>query len=239
MVAASPLAAIANAQDQLREPALLQQTATSMGVSVSAEQAAALQQYAQLLLQWNKVYNLTAIRDPSEVLTHHLLDSLSVVPALKRQLAAQAWDNPEQVDVLDVGSGGGLPGVVLAIVCPELRVSCVDTVAKKAAFVQQVAAQLPVAVLGGRLKAIHNRVEKLQTQYDLIMSRAFASLADFTTWSRQALKPTGIWMAMKGQHPEQEIAQLPRWADMFHVEQLQVPGLDAQRCVLWLKDKAK
>ena len=237
MVAATPFSAIANAQDQLREPALLQQTAASMGVSVSLEQAAALQQYAQLLLQWNKVYNLTAIRDPNEVLTHHLLDSLSVVPALKRQLAAQAWDHTEQVDVLDVGSGGGLPGVVLAIVCPELRVSCVDTVAKKAAFVQQVAAQLPVAVLGGRLKAIHNRVEKLQSQYDVITSRAFASLADFTTWSRQALKPAGIWMAMKGQHPEQEIAQLPNWAAMFHVEQLQVPGLDAQRCVLWLKDK--
>lgn len=231
------LAVIANAQDQLRDPALLQQTAASMGVGMSPEQAAALQQYAQLLLQWNKVYNLTAIRDPNEVLTHHLLDSLSVVPALKRQLAAQAWERATDIDVLDVGSGGGLPGVVLAIVCPELRISCVDTVAKKVAFVQQVAAQLPVAVLGGRLKAIHQRVEKLQTQYDLITSRAFASLADFTTWSRQALKPTGMWMAMKGQHPEQEIAQLPSWVDVFHVEQLKVSGLDAQRCVLWLRDK--
>ncbi|UFS57376.1 16S rRNA (guanine(527)-N(7))-methyltransferase RsmG [Comamonadaceae bacterium M7527] len=208
-----------------------------MGVVVSIEQAAALQLYAQLLLQWNKVYNLTAIRNPNEVLTHHLLDSLSVVPALKRQLAEQGWGNAAQIDLLDVGSGGGLPGVVLAIVCPELRVSCVDTVAKKAAFVQQVAAQLPAAVLGGRLKAIHNRVEKLTTQYDLVTSRAFASLADFTTWSRQALKPTGFWMAMKGQHPEQEIVQLPSWVDMFHVEQLKVPGLDAQRCVFWLRDK--
>lgn len=237
MAVATHSTVIANAQDQLQDPALLQQTAASMGVAVSVEQAAALQLYAQLLLQWNKVYNLTAIRSPNEVLTHHLLDSLSVVPALKRQLAKQDWGHAAQIDLLDVGSGGGLPGVVLAIVCPELRVSCVDTVAKKAAFVQQVAAQLPVSVLGGRLKAIHNRVEKLQTQYDLVTSRAFASLVDFTTWSRQALKPTGCWMAMKGQHPEQEIAQLPSWADMFHVEQLKVPGLDAQRCVVWLKDK--
>lgn len=231
--------AVDNAASQLRDPALLQHTAAAMGVVISLEQSAALQQYAQLLLQWNKVYNLTAIREPSDVLTHHLLDSLSVVPALKRQVAAQPRSGAGQIDVLDVGSGGGLPGVVLAIVCPELRVSCVDTVAKKTAFVQQVSAQLPATVLGGRLKAIHNRVEKLTSPYDIVTSRAFASLTDFTTWSRQSLKPSGIWMAMKGQHPDQEIAQLPSWVDVFHVEQLLVPGLDAQRCVLWLRDNGK
>jgi 16S rRNA (guanine527-N7)-methyltransferase len=219
----------------LPTPEQLQETTQGMGVHLSLGQAQALLQYAQLLLQWNKVYNLTAIRAPHEVVTHHLLDSLSVVPALLRQLAAQPWGGAD-VEVLDVGSGGGLPGVVLAIVCPQLRVTCVDTVAKKAAFVQQVAAQLPVAVLGGRLKAVHNRVEKLQTQYDVITSRAFASLADFTSWSRQSLKPGGIWMAMKGQNPTQECAELPTWAQVFHVEPLHVPGLDAQRCVLWLRE---
>lgn len=236
LVTAPVTPTVLNAQDQLRNPALLQQTAASMGVALSEAQAAALQQYAQLLLQWNKVYNLTAIRDPNDVLTHHLLDSLSVVPALKRQLALKPWGEAQSIDLLDVGSGGGLPGVVLAIVCPQLQVSCVDTVAKKAAFVQQAAAQLPGDVLGGRLKAIHNRVEKLQTHYDVVTSRAFASLTDFTSLSRQALKPGGLWMAMKGQYPEQELADLPAWAHVFHVEQLLVPGLDAKRCVLWLGD---
>ena len=218
----------------------LQSTAHAMGVPVSVDQAKALLEYAQLLLQWNRVYNLTAIKNPQEVITHHLLDSLSVIPALQRQLAVQeachATEPNQPIDVLDVGSGGGLPGVVLTILCPRLRVTCVDTVAKKAAFVQQVAAQLPAAVLGGRLKAVHGRVENLQTTYDVIASRAFASLGDFTRLSRQSLKTNGLWMAMKGLHPQPEMDALPGWVQVFHVEQLRVIGLDAQRCVAWMRE---
>ena len=218
----------------------LQNTAGAMGILVSVEQAEALLQYAQLLLQWNRVYNLTAIKNPQEVITHHLLDSMSVIPSLQRQLAAQeachAIEANQPIELLDVGSGGGLPGVVLTILCPRLRVTCVDAVAKKAAFVQQVAAQLPVSLLGGRLKAVHGRVEKLQTTYDVIASRAFASLGDFTQWSRQSLKTSGMWMAMKGLHPQQEMDVLPPWVQVFHVEQLRVIGLDAQRCVAWMRE---
>ena len=185
--------------------------------------------YQGLIAQWNNVYNLTAVRDPQEMLTHHLLDSLAAVPPLLRHTQGQP------TAVLDVGSGGGLPGVVLAITCPELTVHCVDTVAKKAAFVQQVAASLKLP----NLRGIHARVESLRADagqgYDVVCSRAFASLADFTSWSRAALKPGAVWMAMKGKHPSDELAALPSDVSVFHVEQLQVPGLDADRCIVWMR----
>jgi 16S rRNA (guanine527-N7)-methyltransferase len=132
---------------------------------------------------------------------------------------------------LDVGSGGGLPGVVIAICCPKVKVTCVDTVSKKAAFVQQVAASLKLV----NLKGLHARVETLTGPFDVIGSRAFASLPDFINWSSGALAPKGIWMAMKGKLPVEEMAALPPTAQVFHVEQLQVPGLDAERCMIWMK----
>jgi 16S rRNA (guanine527-N7)-methyltransferase len=131
-----------------------------------------------------------------------------------------------------------LPGAVLTIVCPELRVTCVDTVSKKAAFIQQAAIQLPRQVMGGRLASRHARVESLDTPFDVVCSRAFASLPDFTQWSSKALKPGGAWMAMKGQVPDAEIAALPAGIEVFHVEQLAVPSLEAQRCIVWLRDRA-
>jgi len=133
--------------------------------------------------------------------------------------------------VLDVGSGGGLPGAVIAICCPELQVDCVDTVGKKAAFIQQAAGQLGL----GNLRGVHARVENLQGPYDLVCSRAFASLPDFVAWSGAALAEEGVWMAMKGKHPAQEIAALPPGTEVFHVEQLAVPGLDAERCIVWMR----
>jgi 16S rRNA (guanine527-N7)-methyltransferase len=200
-----------------------------LGLALSPQQVDQLLAYQALIAQWNKVYNLTAVRDPQEMLTHHLLDSLAAVPPLLRQTEGQA------LSVLDVGSGGGLPGVVLAIVCPHLTVHCVDTVAKKAAFVQQVAASLKLP----NLRGIHARVESLKAEagqgYDVVCSRAFASLVDFTTWSRAALKPGAVWMAMKGKHPGDELAALPSDVEVFHVEQLQVPGLDAERCIVWMR----
>ena len=200
-----------------------------LGLALSPQQVDQLLAYQALIAQWNKVYNLTAVRDPQEMLTHHLLDSLAAVPPLLRQTEGQA------LSVLDVGSGGGLPGVVLAIVCPHLTVHCVDTVAKKAAFVQQVAASLKLP----NLRGIHARVESLKAEagqgYDVVCSRAFASLVDFTTWSRAALKPGAVWMAMKGKHPGDELAALPSDVEVFHVEQLRVPGLDAERCIVWMR----
>ena len=202
---------------------------TELGLALSATQVDQLLAYQALIAQWNKVYNLTAVRDPAEMLTHHLLDSLAAVPPLLRHTQGQA------AAVLDVGSGGGLPGVVLAITCPQLTVHCVDTVAKKAAFVQQVAASLKLPNLSG----IHARVESLRADagqgYDVVCSRAFASLVDFTTWSRAALKPGAVWMAMKGKHPVDELAVLPADVEVFHVEQLLVPGLEAERCIVWLR----
>lgn len=209
----------------------LTHAADVLGVALSAPQIDQLLGYMDWLAKWNKVYNLTALRDPQEMLTHHLIDSLSVVPALQRHLATRdAASTP--ASVLDVGSGGGLPGVVLAIVLPDLvRVTCVDTVAKKAAFIQQVAAALRLP----NLKGLHSRVEHISTPYDVVTSRAFASLVDFTTWSRTALAPNGVWMAMKGKHPSTELAALGADINVFHVEQLTVPGLDAERCVVWMR----
>jgi 16S rRNA (guanine527-N7)-methyltransferase len=130
-----------------------------------------------------------------------------------------------------VGSGAGLPGVVLAITSPELDVSCVDTVAKKALFIQQVAAALRLPNLHG----VHARVEQLDQPFDVVTSRAFASLVDFTQWSRGALATDGVWMAMKGKVPHDEMAALPQDIRVFHVEPLTVPGLDAERCIVWMR----
>jgi 16S rRNA (guanine527-N7)-methyltransferase len=204
-----------------------------LGLTLTVSQVDQLMAYLALLQKWNRVYNLTAVRDPGEMLTHHLLDSLAAVVPLRRQAAGRA------LRLLDVGSGGGLPGVVIAITCSELDVSCVDTVGKKAAFIQQAAATLKLPHLHG----VHARVETLRADegagFDVIASRAFASLADFTAWSRAALNPGGVWMAMKGKDPVDEIAALPADVAVFHVEPLSVPGLDAERCIVWLKPLAR
>ena len=134
--------------------------------------------------------------------------------------------------MLDVGAGAGLPGVVVAICCPQISVTCVDAVAKKMAFVQQVATELKLP----NLKALHARVETLTDKFDIITSRAFATLLDFVTGSRAALKPkTGVWLAMKAKDTAVEVAALPADVEVFHVEQLSVPGLDAERCIVWIR----
>ncbi len=208
--------------------ATLQAGVQALGLDLSSAQQQSLLDFLDLLQKWNKVYNLTAVRNPQEMLTHHLLDSLAAVPALQRHLATQ----PGAVRLLDVGCGGGLPGVVFAICCPQLTVHCVDTVAKKAAFIQQAAASLHLPNLTG----IHARVESLTGPYAVVSSRAFAALADFTAWSRSAIAADGVWLAMKGKQPDDEIAALDaQIAQVFHVEPLTVPGLDAQRCIVWLR----
>ena len=212
--------------------AALRQGAQALGLALNEGQIAQLLDFLALLQKWNKVYNLTAVRDPQEMLTHHLLDSLAAVAPLRRHLAGLPAGQGARL--LDVGSGGGLPGVVFAICCPEVDVSCVDTVAKKAAFIQQAAAALKLPNLHG----IHARVETLAGPFDVVSCRAFAALADFTAWSRQALAPHAVWLAMKGRHPSDEIAALPATVQVFHVEPLTVPGLGAERCIVWMRPAA-
>ena len=217
--------------DSAQRRATLSAAANSLGLALSDELLARLMGYLDLLQRWNRVYNLTALRDPDEMLSHHLIDCLAVLPALQQHAAGRP------LRILDVGSGGGLPGVVLAAVHPSWQVCCVDTVSKKSSFVRQVAAELRLPNLHG----LHARVENLDAQdgcYDVIASRAFASLADFTALSRRVLADRGVWMAMKGKSTADEQAELPPGVQVFHVEQLQVPGLDAQRCLVWMRPTA-
>jgi 16S rRNA (guanine527-N7)-methyltransferase len=217
--------------------------AVLLGLALAESQIDALLAYLELLQKWNKVYNLTAVRDPADMLTHHLLDSLAVVNPLRNRLAALAYDKDGAEEaqgeprsatlcrLLDVGSGAGLPGIVIAICCPHIAVDCVDTVAKKAAFISQVAAALKLP----NLRGLHSRVETLAGPYEVVSARAFASLVDFTALSAKALGEGGVWLAMKGKHPADELAGLPKSVDVFHVEQLAVPGLDAERCIVWMR----
>lgn len=204
----------------------------ALDLSLDEEQVDMLMAYMALIQKWNRVYNLTALREPAEMLTHHLLDSLAVVGPLRRETDGRP------VRLLDVGSGAGLPGVVIAIACPQIEVTCVDTVAKKAAFVRQVSAELGLV----NLHAMHARVESLsrgraEEGYDVITSRAFSSLVDFVQWSRSALQIGGMWMALKGKHPLEELLALPADVDVFHVEPVAVPGLKADRCIVWMRER--
>ncbi len=204
----------------------LADVAAALGVSPSSEQIDTLLAYLELLGKWNRVYNLTAIRDPSRMLEQHLLDSLSVIAPLRR------WAEDDAKRVLDVGSGAGLPGIVIATLIPAFDVTCVDAVGKKASFVRQAAAELELR----NLHSLHTRVESLaQDPFEMITSRAFAALADFTALTRHLLTPGGTWLAMKGKHPTNEIDALPAQIDVFHVEQVRVPGLDADRCLVWMR----
>jgi 16S rRNA (guanine527-N7)-methyltransferase len=209
----------------------LRQGLVALGLTLDDAQVQRLLDYLDLIQKWTKVYNLTAVRDPAEMLTHHLLDSLAAIQPLQRQLQSQGLAAPKPSRLQDVGSGAGLPGIVIAICCPEITVHCVDTVAKKAAFIQQVAVSLKLP----NLRGLHARVESLTEPYDVVSSRAFASLVDFTNWSGGALAEQGVWMALKGKHPADEIAALPASVEVFHVEQLQVPGLGAERCIVWMR----
>ena len=205
--------------------------AAALGLAVSDEQADRLLAYLALLQRWNATYNLTAIRDPDAMWLQHGLDCMAAVPAVRTRLP-----DGRRLRILDVGSGGGLPGVVWALLLPQADVVCVDTVGKKAAFIRQAAGALQLP----NLQARHARVEALdEAPFDLIASRAFASLADFTRLTRQLLAPGGRWLAMKGKPPAEELAALDPDTLMFHVEPLQVPGLDAERCLVWLQPASK
>jgi 16S rRNA (guanine527-N7)-methyltransferase len=221
---------VVNVSSDVAQRQTLDQGLVALKLNLNDAQREQLLAYLALIQKWTKVYNLTAVRDPVEMLTHHLLDSLAVVNPLLHQLDVLQMKRLGR-RLLDVGSGAGLPGIVIAICCPEIMVHCVDTVAKKAAFIQQVAVSLRLT----NLRGVHARVEKLTDSYDVISSRAFASLENFTQWSAQALAEQGVWMAMKGKHPADEMVALPPSVQVFHVEHLEVPGLVAERCIVWMR----
>lgn len=204
----------------------LRADATALTLELPEAALDRLVRYLALLRKWNDTYNLTAVRDAAQMRVQHIADCLAVVQPLRRELGRR----PSRL--LDVGSGGGLPGVVLAVLEPRWDVSCVDAVGKKSAFVRQVAGELVLP----NLHALHARVETMPgPPFDVIVSRAFASLVDFVRLTRPLLAPTGQWMAMKGRRPDGEIAGLPADVEVFHVEQLNVPGLGAERCLVWMR----
>jgi len=210
----------------------LREGLSELGLELDAQQQAALLRHLALIEQWNRVYNLTALRDPASMLTQHVFDSLAAVRPLERQMLASRWRG--RVSMLDVGSGAGLPGVTLAVACPSLAVTCVDAVGKKAGFIRQVGVELD---LNGFM-AVHARVEALRPlPWQIITSRAFASLEGFVRLTTPLLAPDGVWLAMKGKVPNDEIARLPPEVEVFHVEPLTVPGSSAERCLVWMHKK--
>lgn len=205
--------------------ATLEKGIAALGLDLPADAPEKLLAFGQLLIKWNKVYNLTAIRDEAQVITHHLLDSLSVLP----QLGGISR-------LVDVGSGGGLPGVVLAICRPDLQVDSVETVQKKSTFQNQARIELKL----GNFRAHHARIENWQPAYapdapDGIISRAFADLADFVNLTAHLAGPQTRLLAMKGVYPEDEIARIPAGFALERSVELQVPGLDAERHLIIVK----
>ncbi len=212
--------AIIHDQKQTRQ--LLEQGVAALQLKLNPDQYNQLMSYLDLLIKWNGVYNLTSVRNPVDMVRQHLLDSLS---------AAFAFQHAK--NVLDVGSGGGLPGIVLAIVFPAVKVSLIDTVNKKTAFLRQVKAELGL----GNVTVYTGRVEELKVAepFDVITSRAFSELANFVNWAGHLLAPGGQMIALKGQLPEHEIAVLPSGWAISKVQAISVPGLDVQRHLLWIE----
>jgi 16S rRNA (guanine527-N7)-methyltransferase len=201
---------------------------SALGLVADAEQRRRVLAYVSLLQRWNAVHNLSATRNIADLLEQHVVDCLAIVPSLRRHAASRP------LTVLDAGTGAGLPAVVLAIMQPQWALSAVDSVGKKVAFLRQVCGELGLANLHPR----HARLERLvpnDGRFDLVTSRAFASLPQLVATTSQVIAPSGVWAAMKGKAPEEEIRDLPPECQLFHVEQLVVPGLDARRCLVWMK----
>ncbi|HZF80723.1 MAG TPA: 16S rRNA (guanine(527)-N(7))-methyltransferase RsmG [Rubrivivax sp.] len=203
----------------------LREGAVALGLPLSDAQVEGLLRYLTLIQKWNRVYNLTSLRDATSIVTHHLLDSLAILPSLRQRLHGP-------VKALDVGSGAGLPGIVLGLMNPGWAVTCVDAVGKKASFIQQAAVELRLP----NVKALHTRVEDYSgPPQDLAVSRAFATLAAFCAMTRNVVASDGRWAAMKGKLPVAEMAELPAFVRVFHVEHINVPALNAERCLVWME----
>lgn len=203
----------------------------ALGLALDEATAQRLLAYISQMQRWNRTYNLTALRDPDQMLIQHLFDSLAPLPAVDAVLQAHP---SRSARVFDVGSGGGLPGVVWAVMRPFWEVTCIDAVAKKTAFVRQMTGALPAP----NLRATHARIETLDpAQCDVVVSRAFASLIDFANLAGRHVGNDGTLLAMKGKVPEEEIAALQSgtpW-QVTKIEPLSVPELDAQRCLIWMR----
>jgi 16S rRNA (guanine527-N7)-methyltransferase len=199
-----------------------------LGLALTDGQIEALLGFSRLLLRWNQVHNLTAIRAGDDFLTHHLLDSLALVAPMNAALARRDLQSGR---VLDVGAGGGLPGIPLAIACPHLQVTLIDAVQKKAAFLTQVALELRLS----NVTVHQGRVEQYLGQFDVITSRAFAALADFVAWTRHLLGPGASWLAMKARINADELRALPADVQVVATLPLTVPGLNEQRHVLEIR----
>lgn len=192
---------------------------TELDISASAVQQEQLLAYLGLMQKWNKAYNLTAVRDPQQMLIRHLLDSLAVSPYIA------------EGDLIDVGSGGGLPGIPLAILSPEQPITTLDSNSKKTRFQNQVRIELGL----NNLEVIHGRVEELQDRrFSQVISRAFASITDMVTLSQALLAEKGVFLAMKGRYPDAELAELPPQYRLQQSYELRVPGLDEERHLLVL-----
>jgi 16S rRNA (guanine527-N7)-methyltransferase len=198
--------------------------ARELGIQLSETQHSQLLAYLALLIKWNKAYNLTAVRNPDEMVSRHLLDSLSVVPFVE----GERW--------LDVGSGGGMPGIPLAIMFPQMKVSLLDSNGKKTRFQTQVKLELKL----DNLQVIHSRAEEFQPDQPFtgIISRAFSSLEDFTVWTRHMGNTDTRWLAMKGLHPADELVALPADFHLDSAHALAVPGCQGQRHLLILRRTA-
>lgn len=194
-------------------------------LNISVQQINKLMAYLDLLTKWNAVYNLTSVRNPVDMVTQHLLDSLA---------AAFAFNHAK--NILDVGSGGGLPGIVLAIIYPDKQVAMCDTVNKKTAFLKQVKAELNLenaTVYTGRVEQLDKQL-RANASFDVITSRAFSELSNFVNWTGHLLSPEGCMIALKGQIPTSEMAQLPAGWKIKDIQAVNVPELNAQRHLLWL-----
>ncbi len=199
----------------------LAQGLAAMGLDLTADRQEKLLAYVALLYKWNRTYSLTALREQDKAVSHHLLDSLAILPLVPPG------------SLLDVGSGGGTPGIPLAIARPDLQVTLLDSNSKKAAFLQQAAIELGltnVSVHGGRVEQYHPAIG-----FAAITSRAFAELADFVALTRHLLAPNGVWLAMKGVMPREEIASLPGDVCLEAVHALQVPGIEGERHLLVMR----
>lgn len=195
-----------------------------LGLSLPADNLQKISDYATLLLKWNKTYNLTAVRDAEGILALHLLDSLALMPHL---------DQDGERALLDIGSGGGLPGIPLAIARPDLPVTLLDSNSKKSAFQQQAVIELGLR----NVKVVNARVElfKPEQAFPQVVSRAFSELTDFVGLSRHLLAPGGRWLAMKGVFPAEELARLPDDVTLRDAIRLSVPGIDAERHLIVLQ----
>jgi len=198
--------------------ARLEQGVAALGLTLPAGAAERLLDYQALLERWNAAYNLTAIRDPAEMVTRHLLDSLAILPYVHGETLA------------DLGTGPGLPGIPLAIAAPGRQILLVDSNGKKVRFLREAIRALQ---LDG-VRAVQSRVEDVEGTFDCITARAFASLADMLGWGGHLLAPGGVWLAMKGKAPDEELPGVPSGFAVRGIHALAVPGLDAERSLVVL-----